>query len=88
MGVLNFIKRAFVGEQTTERLSYQQSQSYAYAGVNGGSGFTVKGQIPATYPAGIAPGPTHRLQDPTATGNPSTTLDLEALTANTSLKSI
>lgn len=87
MGVLNFLKRAFVGDQTTARLAYQQGQGYARAGVNGGAGFTVKGQVPATYPGGIAPGPTHRLIDPLATGNPNRTLDLEALTTD-SLKSI
>jgi hypothetical protein len=80
MGVLNFIKRAFVGDQTTGRLSFQQYQSYARAGVNGDAGFTVKGQVNATYPAGIAPGPTHRLIDPLQTGNPSVTLELFPLT--------
>ncbi len=87
MGVLQFLKRAFIGDQTTARLSYQRNLDYVYAGVNGGAGFTVKGQVSPIYPAGIAPGPTHRLQDPTATGNPNTTLDLEALT-QPSLKSI
>ena len=84
MGILNFFKRPFVGDQTTAREAFQGYQSYALAGVNGNGGFTVKGQISPIYPAGIAPGPTHKLNDPTATGNSSDTVEVVALTDNRS----
>lgn len=76
MGIINLIKRPFVGDQTTGRDAFLGYQSYALAGVNGDAGFTVKGQIAATYPAGIAPGPTHKLNDPSATGNNSSSVEL------------
>lgn len=67
--VLNFFSRPFVGEDTTARLAYQRYNLPLLEGVNGGAGFTVMGQVNATYPAGIAPGPTHKINDPSATGN-------------------
>lgn len=73
-------KRPIVGEQTTARLALSQSQGYAYSGINGDAGFTVLRGIRATAPAGIVPGPSHRLIDPTVTGNNAWTVDLEALT--------
>lgn len=76
---LNFVKRPFVGDQTTGRLSYQQSQGYAFAGVNGGAGFTVRRTVAAVQPAGITPGPTHKLNDPIVTGNANWNIELEPL---------
>jgi hypothetical protein len=73
-------KRPFVGDQTTARLALAQSQGYTFAGINGGAGFTVKGQVAATYPMGITPNPTAQLNDPTVTGNPNHNLDLDPLT--------
>lgn len=66
---LNFVKRPFVGDQTTAREAYQQSQGYARAGYTGNGGFHTLRTIAATQPAGIAPGPTHKVNDPTVTGN-------------------
>lgn len=82
---LNFIKRPFVGDQTTARQAYQQSNGYAFAGVNGGAGFTVRRSITATQPAGIAIGPTHKLNDPFVTGNNNINLELQPLTDDRSI---
>lgn len=82
---LNFIKRPFVGDQTTGRLAYQQSQSYAYAGVNGDAGFTVRRTIAPMQAAGIAVGPTHKLNDPSVTGNNNVNIELQALSDNRSI---
>lgn len=85
MGVLNFITRRFVGDDTTARLSYQQYNGLPLTSYRGWTGFNVLGQITATYSAGIAPGPTHKLNDPTATGNNSYNLNLQPLTDNRSI---
>ena len=80
--VINFLKRPFVGEQNTGRESFQRYNEPIYEGVNGGAGFTVLAQVSATYPAGIAPGPTHKLNDPFATGNTSASPVLQPLADN------
>lgn len=69
VNVLNFVKRPFVGEQTTARDAYLGYQSYAFAGMNGNGGQTVRRTIAPMQPAGIVPGNTLKLNDPTATGN-------------------
>ena len=85
MGIINFIKRAFVGDQTTGRLSYQKYQGLALTGINGNGGITVIGQVSPIYPAGIAVGPTHKLNDPSVTGNDAFTLYNTPLTDNRSI---
>lgn len=83
--VINFLTRPFVGDQTTARQAFQQYNGYAYTGINGDAGFTVLGQIRAEYPAGIAPGPTHKLNDPSVTGNDSSNIALQPLTDDRSI---
>ena len=80
--VINFIKRAFVGEQTTGRESYQRYNEPVYEGVNGSAGFTILGKLDAMQPAGITPGPTHKLNDPSVTGNDNRDVYLQPLTDN------
>lgn len=82
MGLLNFIKRPFVGDQTTARDAFQQYQGYAFSGVNGNGGQGVRRSMFATSPAGIAPGPTHKLNDPSATGNDAYSIGVQPLTDN------
>lgn len=85
MGVLNYIKRRFVGDDTTARLSYQQYAGYPLTSYRGWTGFNVHNQIAATYPMSIAPGPTHKVNDPTVTGNNSYNLTTVPLTDNRSI---
>jgi hypothetical protein len=84
MGLLNIwsllTKRPIVGEQTTERLAFHPYQGLAYSGINGDAGFNAHRSLGATAPMGIVPGPSHKLNDPTVTGNNAWTVDLEALT--------
>lgn len=85
MGVINLIKRRFVGDDTTARLSYQQYNGLLLTSYRGWTGFNVLNQVTATYPASIAPGPTHKLNDPTVTGNNSYVLTTQPLTDNRSI---
>lgn len=82
--VFSFIKRPFVGDQTTGRLVYQRSQGLAYSGINGNGGQGVRRSLNAINPANIAVGPTERAFDPTITGNPSDSLGLQSLSEDTS----
>lgn len=80
MGLLNFIMRPFVGDQTTGRLAYQKPVGYAYSGINGNGGQGVRRSMAATAPGAITPGPTHKLNDPSVTGNDSGTFGVQELT--------
>lgn len=77
--LIRFIKRPLINEQNTGREAFQQYNGYAYAGVNGNGGQGVRRSMRATSPATIAIGPTHKLNDPTATGNNNTNLQLQPL---------
>lgn len=68
-----------IDDQNTGHFIFQHTQGYAYVPYNGGAGFTVRRSMNATTPAGIVPGPTHKLNDPTVTGNSSGTLLLSPL---------
>lgn len=74
--VLRFIRRPDINEQNTGHEAFQQYNGYAYAAYNGNGGFTVKRSMNATNPANIAIGPTHKLNDPTVTGNNNVNLQL------------
>lgn len=71
---INYIKRPFVGDQTTGRLAFQQYNGYAYAAYNGNGGFTVASSFRALNPGTITPGNTLKLNDPTVTSNNSVNL--------------
>ena len=86
--LIRFIKRPLVDEQTTGREAFQQYNGYAFAGVNGGAGFTVKNSPRATNPANIAVGPTHKLNDPTVTGNNNTGPQLQPLSTDDVLRNV
>lgn len=86
--LLRFIRRPIINEQNTGREAYQQYQGYAYAGVNGNGGFGVRRAMRATNPATIAVGPTHKLNDPTGTGNTNTNLGVQALSQDDSIRNI
>lgn len=77
--LIRFIKRPLINEQNTGREAFQQYNGYAYAGVNGNAGFGVRRSMRATNPASIAVGPTHKLNDPTVTGNNNVNLNLQPL---------
>ena len=79
--ILSFIKRPFVGDQTTARLSYQQSLGHTYASVMvTGDDNRVRRSLNAINPAGITPGPTWKPLDASVTGNPASSPVLESLT--------
>lgn len=86
--LIRFIRRPDINEQNTGHEAYQQYQGYAFAGVNGNGGQGVRRTIRATQAATIAVGPTHKLNDPTATGNPNTNLGVQPLSGDTSQVSI
>ena len=77
-----FSKRPEINSQNTGREAFQQSMGYAPASVNGIQGFTFKNGPRATNPANIAIGPTHKLNDPLATGNAATNIELLPLSEN------
>lgn len=80
--LLNYLKRPFIGEQTTERLAFQQYNGLAATGINGDAGFTVKGQIKPCTGAIVVPGPSHKLNDLAVTGNIGYSAGVEPLTDN------
>lgn len=82
--VLRFIRRPDINEQNTGHEAFQQYNGYAFAAYNGNGGFTVKRSMNATNPATIAPGPTHKLNDPTVTGNNNVNLELRPLSEDNS----
>jgi hypothetical protein len=83
--IINFIRRPEINEQNTGRYAFQQYNGYARAAYNGNGGFTVNRSMNASNPANIAVGPTHKLNDPTVTGNPSSSIRLEKLTQENSI---
>lgn len=68
---LRFVKRPFVGDQTTARLAFEQYQGYSYTGIVGNGGQMVKGTVNAINPATIVPGPSIKPLDASVTGNPA-----------------
>jgi hypothetical protein len=74
-----FRKRPLADEQNTGREAFQQSMGYSPVAYNGNGGFTVLRAMRATTPAGITPGPTHKLNDPTVTGNTGYSLNQQPL---------
>lgn len=85
MGIMSFIMRPFVGDQNTGRLAFQRGQGPAFAGINGNGGNFTKRTMSATSNGEITPGPTHKLNDPTATGNENTNTRLQELGDNRSI---
>lgn len=77
---LNFVKRPFVGDQTTARLAFEQYNGYSFTGIVGNGGQMVKRSLNAINPAGITPGPTIKPLDASVTGNPNSSPVLESLT--------
>jgi hypothetical protein len=76
---IRHITRPLLGEQSTARLAYQPYQGLALSGVNGNGGQGVRRTINATSTVTFSPGPTTVVRDPTVTGNPSSGLQLQAL---------
>lgn len=74
MRLWNYVRRALLGEQGTTNEVYLRSQGLAYSGVNGNGGQTVRRSFAATQPATRIIGPTLKLNDPSVTGNPNTTI--------------
>lgn len=85
--LLNYYRRPLADEQNTGRLSFQQYQSYAASGVNGNGGQGVRRTINATSLVTLAPGPTHKLNNPFVTGNLNSSLVVQPLQDNNSLTS-
>lgn len=77
--LLQWIKRALVGNQSAELNAYQRGQGLALAGVNGNGGQTVRRSLNAVQPANRIIGPTLVRNDPSATGNPSATYGVNPL---------
>lgn len=79
---IRFITRPFVGDQNTGREAYLRYQGLAPAAYNGNGGFTPVRSMRATTPANITPGPTHKLNDPSVTGNSSAPYNQQPLSDN------
>ena len=80
--LIRFFRRPDINSQNTGHEAYQQYQGYALAGVNGNGGQTVKRTIAPMQKATIAVGPTHKLNDPTGTGNTNTNIYLQPLSSD------
>ena len=86
--LIKFIRRPDINAQNTGHEAFQQYQGYILSGVNGNGGQGVRRTIAATQLATIAVGPTHKLNDPTATGNANVNLELQSLTGDLTPSSI
>lgn len=75
-----FKKRPIIQEQNTGRMAFQRPMGLTFAPANGGAGIQVLRSLNATNPATVAVGPTHRLEDPTVTGNNNVNIVLQPLT--------
>lgn len=78
MRFFSFKKRPEINEQNTGRLALQRVLGLTLVPANGGAGIAV-GVLNATNPATVVPGPTHKLNDPTVTGNVSGSPSLQPL---------
>lgn len=83
--IFSFIRRPDIDEQNTGHFAYQQSQGYAYSGVNGNGGQGVRRSLNATNPATIVPGNSLVRRDPTVTGNPNASPQVQALSDDSSV---
>lgn len=77
--IMDFIRRPIVGQDTTAALVYRKQWGYTSADIYGNGGRRVSRQLAATAPMNITPGPTHRITDPTVTGNVPGTFEIEPL---------
>lgn len=64
---IRFFKRPTLGANDTSNLVYQRSNQYPVLSI-GGAGELPLGSLAATYPMGITPGPTRKLNDASVTG--------------------
>lgn len=87
MNIINLIKRAFVGDQTTGRYAWQGYNGLAPTNINSTGAIFHRGPKATSY-AGITPGPTYKPLDPLVTGNPAYSLDLNPLSDNRDNRSI
>jgi hypothetical protein len=81
-GVINFIKRPFIGEQNTGRMAFQRYNNPIQVNYRGNGGINVIAQVASTSPAFVTPGPTLKLLDAAATGNIAYNTMLDPLTEN------
>lgn len=77
-----FERRPDINEQNTGHFAFQRSAGLAYADYKGNGAQAVVGTMLVGQPSGIAVGPTHKLNDPTATGNNSYGLEVRPLTTD------
>lgn len=74
-----FERRADINSQNTGHEAYQRVQGLAYAPANGGAGIPFTASPSPFNPGTLMLGPTHRITDPTVTGNNSSSPVLEPL---------
>jgi len=77
--VMDFVKRPFIGDDTTGRLAYKKQWGYTFASLLGNGGWAPQRSLAATTPMNITVGPTHRVIDPTQTGVVPGNFDIEPL---------
>jgi hypothetical protein len=85
--LIMYLKRPMIDDQNTGRLAYQPYNHYALAGVNGNGGQGVRRSIRATNPGTLAVGPTHKINDPTVTGNTNAGPQLQSLVEQNAITS-
>lgn len=71
-----WLRRPTLGEQNTGHLAVQQSAGYSSVDAMGWGGMSVQRSMNASNPANTTPGPTHKLNDPTVTGNTNVNVKL------------
>ena len=78
MNFFAFKKREDINSQNTGLLALQRVLGLTLVPSNGGAGI-VSGVLNATNPATVVIGPSHKLNDPTVTGNVSASPQLQML---------
>lgn len=76
----SFIKRPTLGSTDTSNLVYARPFSSPVSDINGSGGHAYLRSMAATYPMGLAPGPTLKLANPAVTGVLNKTLNQQPLT--------
>lgn len=77
-----FERRPDLNEQNTGHFAFQRSAGLAPADYKGNGAQAVLGTLAVGQASGIAVGPTHKLNDPSATGNNSYGMVLQPLTTD------
>ncbi len=74
-----FSRRPEINEQNTGREAFQRVTGLAFTPSNGGAGIVFTRSPSALNPGTVMVGPSHKLNDPTVTGNVSGSPHLQSL---------